>query len=135
MCLETAQLLSTVVQELVGDRVEGLYKPTHVNHPCTRWLAQHRDHFDWVVEHGKSIGLEYTTAYGKVHKSVAVIFAAEKYADALDFPLNEPILPPACMPDEYKTDCVVESYRNYYLGDKAHFAKWDGRKVPYWWPL
>jgi hypothetical protein len=37
-----------------------------------------------------------------------------------------------CMPDEYKTDDPVESYRNYYCGDKARMASWKRRKQPYW---
>jgi hypothetical protein len=27
----------------------------------------------------------------------------------------------------------VESYRNYYRGDKAYIAKWTKRSVPNWW--
>ena len=32
------------------------------------------------------------------------------------------------MPDQYKVDRPVESYRNYYRGEKAYFAKWKNRK-------
>jgi hypothetical protein len=35
-----------------------------------------------------------------------------------------------CMPDEYKTDDYVQSYRNYYVGDKKRFAKYTNRKTP-----
>ena len=37
------------------------------------------------------------------------------------------------MPDKYKIDDPVQSYRNYYLGEKAHLAKWTKRDVPNWW--
>jgi hypothetical protein len=40
--------------------------------------------------------------------------------------------PPKAMPEEYKVDDVVQSYRNYYLGDKKYFSKWKKREVPYW---
>jgi hypothetical protein len=36
------------------------------------------------------------------------------------------------MPDEYKVNSVVESYRNYYNGAKADFAKWTKRESPEW---
>jgi hypothetical protein len=37
------------------------------------------------------------------------------------------------MPDQYKVECPIESYRNYYKGEKAYFAKWKKREVPEWW--
>jgi len=36
------------------------------------------------------------------------------------------------MPEIYKVSCVVESYRNYYRGDKRRFATWKNRSVPEW---
>lgn len=39
---------------------------------------------------------------------------------------------PKCMPDKYKVDSVVESYRNYYIGDKSNLFKWTKRKIPEW---
>jgi hypothetical protein len=36
------------------------------------------------------------------------------------------------MPDEYKTDSVVESYRNYYIGAKISLASWKNREKPFW---
>ena len=30
--------------------------------------------------------------------------------------------PPQCMPDEYKTECSVEAYWNYYIGEKNTVA-------------
>ena len=36
------------------------------------------------------------------------------------------------MPDEYKVDSVVESYRNYYNGEKVSFSKWKNREEPKW---
>jgi hypothetical protein len=41
--------------------------------------------------------------------------------------------PPRAMPDEYKVEDVIESYRNYYIGAKKDFAVWKGREVPYWY--
>ena len=38
--------------------------------------------------------------------------------------------PPTCMPDEYKTDDYVQSYRNYYVGDKKRFARYTNQTTP-----
>ena len=37
------------------------------------------------------------------------------------------------MPDEYKIPGdPVQAYRAFYLGEKAHFAKWTRREAPAW---
>jgi len=43
--------------------------------------------------------------------------------------------PPKAMPEEYKVDDVIESYRNYYLGEKKTFSKWKKRSVPSWFSV
>lgn len=39
---------------------------------------------------------------------------------------------PCAMPDEYKVDSVVQSYRNYYIGEKQHILQYTKRDIPYW---
>jgi len=39
---------------------------------------------------------------------------------------------PKCMPDEYKVDSVIQSYRNYYNGEKKHLFDWKNRNKPNW---
>ena len=34
------------------------------------------------------------------------------------------------MPDEYKTDDYVQSYRNYYYFEKKSFAKYTNSVIP-----
>jgi hypothetical protein len=36
------------------------------------------------------------------------------------------------MPDEYKCENAVQAYHNYYIGEKADFAKWKYSKTPDW---
>lgn len=42
--------------------------------------------------------------------------------------------PPKCMPEEFKVDGLVESYRNYYrLGKKNTIQyRWTKREIPEW---
>jgi hypothetical protein len=41
--------------------------------------------------------------------------------------------PAMAMPDEFKTDSVIESYRNYYIGAKSDLASWKNREKPCWY--
>lgn len=119
MCLETAQILSTVNG--------GPYKSTHMNHPCTIWTRSGLSNYEWLVEHGKEIADEYTRRFNKVHGAEEVIYA-----------LADPLvkIPPGktdfvlCMPDEYKTADPVSSYRAYYKSKT--FAKYNHSQKPEW---
>lgn len=129
MILESAQMLSTAHAEY-GTWCEGMYKPTHKNHPCNAWLRQSHQHYEWLVDHALALCDEYTNRYGKVHKSQAVI---ENFL--LEPPRGIPascfVEPPQCMPDQYKTTDTVEAYRQYYIGEKAYMATWK-RNKPSW---
>jgi len=58
-----------------------------------------------------------------------------KMCDMMDMLPNIPQTPYAlAMPDEYRSNDAIDSYRRYYTMDKARFAKWEkGREAPYWW--
>lgn len=139
MVLETAQMLCTVINEMGGSAP---YKSTHVNHPCSVWARKSLGNFLWLYDHGMALAKEYTTRYGKVHKAEAVIQECMFLSYQQEFPDPGPedpcgldVTPFAlCMPDEYKSDNVVESYRRFYIGEKAGFARWNKtRSAPQWW--
>lgn len=137
MVLETAQLLCTAHRVLDGDNddfTNKLYKKTHVNHPCALWVRQSSNHYQWLYELFKELSNEYTKRYGKTHLSW------QKFKDLLKVtPKNiknqEFVDPPQCMPDQYKCDNTVKAYKNYYIGEKVYFAKWNKlNNIPEWWP-
>ena len=141
MTLETAQMLSTAVNELGG---QAPYKSAHVNHPCSVWARKTLANFLWLYDHGIALAAEYTRRYGKVHKSEAVIRECMSQMKTLRLYGLDPEtgrIPdrtphPLCMPDEYKSDDAVESYRRFYIGEKAGFAQWNKKtKPPAWWPV
>ena len=73
---------------------------------------------------------EYTYRYGRRHKSQDVIeWCLTNKPNISDTEFTEP---PKAMPDEYKVNNVIESYRNYYIGAKKDFAKWKNRNIPEW---
>ena len=132
MVLESAQMLCTVVNVLGG---EARYKTAHVNHPCSVWARATLGNFLWLYDHGMALAKEYTERYGKRHKSEEVIQdCIEQRVEGLPLYDLTRTPHPLCMPDEYKTDDVVQSYRAFYLGDKVRFAQWNKtRTAPDWW--
>lgn len=128
MILETAQLLCGAHWSAGG---EAPYKLSHRNHPCAIWTRQSRENYRYLCSIGKELCKEYTHRYGKRHKSEDVIeWCAGNIPDIPAYPAITPL--PSAMPEQYKGECVIESYRKYYNGDKAHFAKWTNREVPFW---
>jgi hypothetical protein len=126
MMLETAQLLSTAVN-LAG--VDAPYKTTHANHPCSLWVRESRQNFDWLVRHGIAIAGEYTRRYGKVHKSESIVRVLSAYSEL--FPDTSLTAFALAMPEEYKTSDAVESYRKYYTCAKRHIASWKTSRPPW----
>jgi len=127
MIIETAQMMCTVVTSYGHDTP---YRPTHTKHPCTLWVGQSRDNWNWLVEYGMSLCGEYTARYGRTHKSQSVIeWCAMKHIDLPAIP-QTPFI--QAMPPQYRDSNPVTAYRNYYHGEKSKFAKWKNG-APKWW--
>ena len=127
MILETAQLLCGAHWVVGGDAP---YKLSHKNHPCSIWVRESLSNYLLLCELGLELCNEYTYRYGKRHKSQEVIeWCVVNKLNIPDIGLTEQ---PMSMPDQYKTNSVVESYRNYYMGEKSGFASWKNREVPNW---
>jgi hypothetical protein len=106
------------------------FAPNHVKHPCTLWAAASSSNFKWLGRHAIALFEEYTARYGKRH-AYQDIAEYLYYDHQLTFDSDELTPFALCMPDEYKCDDPVISYRRYYKS-KARFAKWKQNK-PEWW--
>ncbi len=136
MVLETAQLLSNALWinlhiDPGSVDVSKIYKPTHLKHPCSIWASRTRGNFFWLAQYGFCLAGEYEYLYGKKHKSVAVIQECAKHYDLFTPGGREDFV--LCMPEQYKTNNAVESYREYYRKEKSSFAKWKDGRIPPWW--
>ena len=132
MILETTQLLNNALIKNSPNYIP-VYRQTHKNHPCSIWSSQSFENFEWLNNLGLSLCKEYSFRYGKQHKCQLILeqFDLQSWKHFLP---KIGMLPFAkCMPDIYKVDDPIESYRNYYRGDKAYIAKWTKRDVPDWW--
>lgn len=132
MILESAQLLSTAINVTTGVQQEGLYKTTHINHPCSIWARQTSGNFYWLSELALRLVDEYKYRYGKDHKSIPVITRAATMRYVI--PVG-PLMPFVfCGPDDLSElhQDPVEAYRAYYQRDKASMLKYTRREVPEW---
>lgn len=137
MVLESAQLLSTAHHELKSPISSKLYRPTHVNHPCSKWLRESSDNYMWLYELYTELHNEFMFRRGTGHNAFLNLYQAlSSPPDTL--PSNGLTLPPTALPDHLKgnpktlTD-VVEAYRRYYIKGKPKvWRKWTNRKEPSW---
>ena len=115
MALEAAQMLA------VGCSQYGLAMPhkkdgneysrkNHQHHPCTKWVCKSKANMKWVILYALMLCYRHNQHYGKfpahrnaLHEVLPQI--NERWVDHTPFHLE--------MPDEFKTDNVVESYRAY----------------------
>lgn len=156
MVIEYAQLLSTAHRLIDGMQYEDrtargarikrwrhpdtvfentLYKASHIGHPSQKWCMENTANYKWLAELWIHLCHEYTHRYGRKH------LTQEKLDGILQqLPKNLTpgvwYQPPPAM--SAYPQCIVEgnslqSYHNYYIVDKARFAKWTDRDIPSWY--
>ena len=130
MILETAQLLCGA-HWVTESPYEIPYKLSHKNHPCSIWARESLVNYLYLCEIGLELCKEYTYRYGKRHKSQQIIeWCLINKPNISDVGFSKP---PKAMPDEYKVaGNSIQSYKNYYLGDKQRMFSWKNRPQPSW---
>lgn len=133
MILESAQLLSSAHYFYPSTIADKIYKLTHKNHPSSVWTRYNLSNYQWLCQHAKSLAQEYTYRYDKTHKCESLIDLLTDNPPKLS-PATDISFPALAMPDVYKCDDFVKSYRDYYILDK--FKKiplqWGRREIPHW---
>ena len=108
-------------------------KHSYYNHPCSVWIRKSYGNFFWALMHGMAICQERKFRTGKdLNGTGAFLDWVFENMLELEFSNEIPTSPALCMPDEYKTDCPVKSYRNYYKIGKKHLLKYTKREAPKW---
>ena len=127
MMLESAQMLSTTC------RLYGLdcgYKITHKNHPCTKWVRESIENFMWLTALALELNEEWKFRFDHTHDSKSIeVIKDLTVPDLPDIPQTPFAL---AMPDQYKSDDPVQSYRDYYSNEKYEIAWWTYRRPPKW---
>jgi hypothetical protein len=146
MILETMQMLCTALHYSRSPLVFPfeLYKPTHANHPSTKWVRHSLTHFLWAVEHGIALCEEYTRRYKKRHKChdlYLVLKDLRPHFEELNFdthkitrtdiPFGLDFIVLAIADDVFDECAVyqdenllgVQTYKNYYLTKRKTMKK------------
>lgn len=126
MILESAQLLSTAHHVLDGDDAVNkhlLYKPTHRNHPSAIWARESSANYEWLYEHFLALCEEYTNRYHKVHMTQTKLQNILSHLP-IHIPHNDltPIRVAISNPI-WHSKKPIDSYRNYYMGEKLKLDK------------
>jgi len=138
--LEAVQMLCTAKKILDPDDPinEKLYKIAHINHPVSKWVRKSRANYVWTLKLVKAMHREWQFRYNhpreKQHKSYLIYLILKRNIPDLNkFECDEMTPFALAMPEQYKTDSAVESYRKYYMGEeKRRLASWKKRDMPKW---
>ena len=131
--LEAVQMLCTAIHVLEpGIHTSPVYRVAHKNHPVTIWCRTSRENFEWTLQLVDCLHAEWQHRYkhAKVHKSYLVAQYLREHVPS-NFPQQGLTRFALAMPDEYKTEDPVESYRRYYKS-KRPIASWKNRLPPIW---
>ena len=115
----------------MGDLHVHVWK-VHVNHPSTIWCRRSAENYIWLYDHFCALSDEYTKRYGKVHLSYTKCDEHLRYLPG-GLAYTGFTQPPQAMPDEYKDECSIKAYWNYYIGEKYKIASKNERtykKIP-----
>jgi hypothetical protein len=135
MLIESCQMLATAYH-FYGEGESVTYKPTHKNHPCAVWVRESALNYGYVADMAEALGREHFFRFGTHHASQEVLrkqlTKAPEAMRILPFKFTPP---PLCMPDEFKTDDYVESYRAFYASKADTMdMKWERKddNAPFW---
>ena len=129
MPLESAQMLCSAYS-----KTQAPYRRTHYNHPSNIWIRESNQNYQWLIMHGLALCEEYHHRFGKTHASEEVILWCWGHSYLLSFQKTSLSPLPKVMPDLFKVESAIESYRKFYIGEKSKFARWNnGRVAPPWY--
>ncbi len=139
MILESCQIISTVFDRY-GMHQKFMTKPCFKNHPCTLWAGNSTANLSYIIQLGNLLDDELYKRYNKHHAFHNLLRWFIDNQDILDILIDNKTRTPfvLAMPDYIKDFYtredleVVKAYREYYIKEKAYFAKWRLGNVPYW---
>ena len=127
MILESCQILSTVLNE---QGIDAPYRSFNPKHPSCLWAAESSENFENLILHCSAMLEEYTERFGKIHKCQAVLARILDIYDPMLFSQRQSTPLRLAMPDHFRTNNPVKSYRDYYSQkDKMRYPK---EKIPKW---
>lgn len=131
--IEYAQLLSAAHHRWQSPLAPLVYKMTHRNHPATKWVGDHPEHYEWTYALAEATWDEYTYRYGKIHGSARLRDLLKQRPPIIAG--GHAVPPPQCMPEPCRVhtggwEATIAAYQDYYRIHKRDFAAWKKRDVP-----
>ncbi len=125
--VDTVQILCAVCQHY---DYEVPYNSFSGNDFIVVWAKTSLANFRWLNDYADEIGKEYVKRYKKSHATIDVLKELPTPPLA-NISLTEF---PSIVPDKYKMEDTVESYRNLYIHEKSKNATWNkGTNPPNWY--
>lgn len=134
MMIESAQMLSCA-HWVLGSSIDRnfIYKPSHINHPANKWVQKYIGNYEWLLQHALALCSEFSfRRKNRTHKTQLVVKYLANYSlqelenfypknneEKISFSSITVTRPPLCMPDAYKTEDTVGSYRSFYKHTKT----------------
>ena len=127
MILESCQILSTVLNE---QGLDAPYRSFNPKHPSCLWAAESAANFMNLALHCEAMICEYRERFGKTHKSAAVLNKIVAMFDVDLFPTTKCTPLRLAMPDEFRSDNPIVSYRKFYASKPR--LRYPVDKIPSW---
>lgn len=105
------------------------YKPCFHNHPCTIWMRESYENYEYSVILVEALNAEAQWRGYNPHKSAAMVAKLPLPTSMESLGFTEPA---QAMFDEFKNEDSITAYRAYYQGPKAAFATYTRRTPPEW---
>lgn len=135
MCLETAQILSSVMYLNHYDLLENMPKPYNPKHPVIQAIKTPAQ-INWVLHYNDALQEEYKYRFGKEHAYYGIRLYYNVMYSLKPFP---PVKSPEGLARDFKDFCtdksdIVEAHRDYYRYKKSIIKNWKYtlRKEPEW---
>ena len=127
MILESCQILSTVLNE---QGMKAPYRSFNPKHPSCMWAAESSENFENLALHCSAMLEEYTERFDKTHKCQAVLETILDIYDPMRFPQRQATPLRLAMPEYFKSENPVKSYRDYY--SQKNNMRYPKEKIPKW---
>jgi len=118
MLVEHVQLMCNALPEHLAP-----YKRTHYTHPCSAWVRASASNWEWLNSLTWSMGWEYINRFGKRHKSCVIREQISGWDAHQHLPCIGITAFPLVMPEAFKCDDPIMSYRRYYAAKLRDFRK------------
>lgn len=135
MIVESTQMLCNCYDDLsVLPKTQNgtIRKYGYTHHPCSKWVKASKENFYWLLTHVQEMIKEKKYRGGNGHFCEHVIDWIRDNPPST-FSSTLFTTPALAMPEKYMSEDPINSYRDYYIGDKSSIATWSVREQPYWW--